>query len=108
MLPRAVLVVALQRVAQTVPDGIIRRHLRQLFEFVHDIINFVLEWLFEISILLFAADCAQFQSKFQQLLLNRCRYFGGEFYAVNQIVHDRPRCFGHVLVSCILPNIEVF
>ena len=52
VLPGAVLVVALQRVAQTVPDGIIRRHLRQLFEFVHDIINIVLEWLFEISILL--------------------------------------------------------
>ena len=61
-------VVALQRVAQTIPDGIVRRHLRQLFEFVHDGIHHILERLFEISILLFAADCTQFQRKLQQLL----------------------------------------
>lgn len=33
--------------------GLIRRHLRQIFEFVHDGIHHILEWLFEISILLF-------------------------------------------------------
>ena len=31
MLPRTVLVVTLQCVAQTIPDGIVRRHLRQIF-----------------------------------------------------------------------------
>ena len=71
MLPGPVFVVALQRVAQTVPDGIIRRHLRQLFQFIHDFIDLVLERLFKISVLLFAADRAQLQRKLQHFLLNR-------------------------------------
>ena len=71
MLTGPVLVVALQRVAQTVPDGIIRRHLRQLFEFIHDRIHHVLERLFKISVLLFAAGRAQRQRKLQHFLLNR-------------------------------------
>ena len=58
MLPGSVFIVALQRVAQTIPDSIIRRHLRQLFQFIHDFIDLVLERLFEISILLFTTDCA--------------------------------------------------
>ncbi len=74
-----VLVVALQRIAQTIPDGIVRRHLRQLFEFVHDRIHFVFQRLFEIAILLFAADCTQFQRKLQQLFLNRFRRIFNRF-----------------------------
>ena len=58
VLSRFAFVVALQRIAQVIPDGLIRRHLRQIFEFVHDGIHFVFQRLFEIAILLFAADCA--------------------------------------------------
>ena len=59
--------------AQTIPDGIVRRHLRQLFEFVHDGIHHILEWLFEISILLFTVDRVQLQRKLHELLPNRFR-----------------------------------
>ena len=74
-----VLVVALQRIAQTIPDGLVRRHLRQLFEFVHNRIHFVFQRLFEIAILLFTVDHAQFQCKFQQFLLNRLRWIFNSF-----------------------------
>ena len=43
VLSRFAFVVALQCVAQTIPDGIICCHLRQLFEFVHDGIHHILE-----------------------------------------------------------------
>ena len=79
MLPGPVFVVALQRVAQTVPDGIIRSNLRQLFEFVHDRIRFVFQRLFEIAILLFAVDRAQFQRKLHELLPNRFRRIFNRF-----------------------------
>ena len=79
MLPRTVLVVALQRVAQTIPDGIICCHLRQLFEFVHDSIHLILERLFEISILLFTVDRVQLQRKLHELLLNRFRWIFNRF-----------------------------
>ena len=108
MLTGAIFIVALQRVADTIPDGIIRRHLRQLFQLIHDFIDLILERLFEITILLFAADHAQFRCKFQQLLLDRCGRIRDRFHAVNQIVHDCPRRFGHILVSCIFPDIEIF
>ena len=58
MLTGTIFIVALQRIAQVVPDGIIRSNLRQIFEFVHDRIYFIFQRLFEIAILLFAADCA--------------------------------------------------
>ena len=108
VLPGRAFVIPLQRVAQTAPDGIIRRHLRQLFELIHDLIDFVFQWLFEISILLFAADCAQLHCKLQQLLLDRCGRFGDGFHTVNEFAHNRPRRFCHVLVSCIFSNIEIF
>ena len=108
MLPGSVFIVALQRVAQTIPDGIIRRHLRQLFQLIHDFIDLVLERLFEIGILLFAADRAQFRRKLQQLFLDGCRWFGDRFHAVNQIVHDFSRRFGHILIRYVFSNIEIF
>ena len=108
MLPGPVFVVTLQRVTQAIPDGIIRCHLRQLLQFIHDGIYHILERLFEIGVLLFAADCAQLQRKLQQLSLDRCGRFGDGFHAVNQIVHDCPRRFGHVFIRGILANIEIF
>ena len=108
VLTGAVFIVALQRVAQTIPDGIIRRHLRQFFEFVHDGIHHILERFFEIGILFFTAGRAQFQRKLQQLFLDGCRWFGDGFHAINKLMHNCPCRFGHVLISCILPNIEIF
>ena len=108
MLPGSVFVVALQRVAQTIPDGIIRRHLRQLFEFIHDFINLVLERRFEIAILLFATDRAQLQCQLQQLLLDGRGLGGDGFHTVNEFTHDFSRRFAHVLIGCVLPNIEIF
>ena len=108
MLARPVLVVALQGVAQTVPDGIIRRDLRQLFQLIHDLIDLVLERLFEIAILLFPSDCAQLQSNFQQLLLDRRRWFGDGFHAVNKFSHNCPRRFGYVLIRSIFSYVQIF
>ena len=79
VLSRFAFVVALQRIAQVIPDGIIRRHLRQIFEFVHDGIHHILEWLFEISILLFTVDRVQLQRKLHELLPNRFRRIFNRF-----------------------------
>ena len=108
MLPGPVFIIALQRVAQAVPDRIIRRHLRQLLQFIHDGIHHILERLFEISVLLFAADRAQFQRKLQQLLLDRRGRIRDRFHTINQIVHDRPRRFGHFFVRYVLLDIDFF
>ena len=108
VLPRTVLIIALQRVAQVIPGGIIRSNLRQLFEFIHDGIYHILERLFEISVLLFAADRVQRQRKLQQLLLDGGRRFGDGFHAVNQLMHDRPRRFGHFFVRHVLLDINFF
>ena len=108
MLPGSVFVVALQRITHPIPDGIIRRHLRQRFEFIHDGIHHVLERLFEIGVLLFSADHAQLHCKLQQLLLDRRGRIRDGFHAINKLMHNCPRRFCHVLVSCIFSNIEIF
>ena len=108
MLTGSVFIVALQRVAQTIPDGIIRRHLRQRFEFIHDGIYHFFERLFEISILLFTTDHAQLQCQLQQLLLDGCRRFGDGFHSVDKSVHGCPRRFGHFFVRHVLLNIDFF
>ena len=73
VLSRFAFVVALQRITQVIPDGIIRRYLRYFFQFIHDGIHHILEWLFEISILLFTVDRVQLQRKLHELLPNRFR-----------------------------------
>ena len=108
MLPGPVFIVALQRVSQAIPDGIICCHLWQLFEFIHDFIGLVLERLFEIAILFFAADCAQFQRKLQQLFLDRCGWISDRFHSINQIAHNLPRRFGYFFICHVLLNIDFF
>ena len=67
MLTGPVFVIALQRITQAIQEGILRRHLWQLFELIHDGIHHILERLFEIAILLLTTDRAQLQRKLQQL-----------------------------------------
>ena len=56
----------------------------------------------------FTAGRAQFQRKLQQLFLDGGRWFGDGFHAINKLMHNCPRRFGYVLISCVLPNIEIF
>ena len=67
-----------------------------------------LQRLLEIAVLLFPADGSQFVRQLQQLLLNGQGWFCDMLYLVNDLPHGLPRRFGHILVSCILPNIQIF
>ena len=108
MLPGSIFVVALQRVAQTIPDSIIRRHLRQLFQLIHNFVDLVLERLPEIAVLLFPADGSQFVCQIQQLLLDGRGRGGDGFHTVNEFTHDFSRCFSHFFVCHILLDIDFF
>ena len=108
VLPGPVFVVAIQRIAYTIPDGIVRRYLRHRFKLVYDRIHQLLQRLLEIAVLLFPADGSQFVRQLQQLLLNGQGWFCDMLYLVNDLPHGLPRRFGHILVSCILPNIQIF
>ena len=53
MLPGLAFVIALQRIAQVVPDGIIRSNLRHFFHLIHEGIHHIFERLSKISEQLF-------------------------------------------------------